>query len=359
MQRYLLGGVIFLAVAGAGLEWKVKAQALASGTPGAIVLERILVKVNGGLITQTDLEEAQINELRARPLPPQTDADLRRLIEEMTPALIANAVDQELLVQRGREMGYTLGDEQFEEILEGIKEENGMTDEQLISALEIEQGMTLAQLRRVMERQMLVGQVQEIQVLRRVRMTDTEAEEYYESNLDEFSEPATVTLREILIAVPVENSGLNVARDNQARLTAEEAFTRVTAGDDFEQVVSEMSDSASSANGGLIGPIPVGDVAEEIRARIEPLEEGEISEVTRTPAGYQILKLESIYTPAPTSFEEVRDEIVNNVFNDRRIEALETFIDTLRSEAIIEWKDEGLRTLYEQFLATREAISQP
>ena len=356
MQRPILGVVICLAVVGVGLESPIQAQTLTSGTPGAVVLQRILVKVNGGLITQTDLEEAQIAILRVRPVPPQTDAELQQVLQDITPEVIANAIDQELLVQRGRDMGYALSDEQFEEILEGIKDENDMNDEQLMSALELEQGMTLAQLRSVMEKQMLAGQVQQDQVLRRVKMTDTEAREYYEAHLEEFSEPATVTLREILIAVPAEGGGFNVSRDNQAQATADAVFARVLGGEDFEQGVSEASDAASRTNGGLIGPIALGDLAEAVRLRIESLEDGEIGGVERTPSGYQILKLETATEPAPTPFDQVRDQIVDNVYNERRLEALNTYLDTLRSEAIIEWKDEGLERLYDDVQARREAL---
>jgi parvulin-like peptidyl-prolyl isomerase len=217
--------------------------------------------------------------------------------------------------------------------------------------------MTLAQLRAVMEEQMLAGQVQQDQVLRRVKMTDTEAREYYETHLEEFSEPPTVTLREILVGVPADGGLLNVARDNEARARAEAAFARVSVGEDFEQVVSEVSDAASRTNGGLIGPIALGDLAEAVRMSIESLESGEIGGIERTPAGYQILKLEAATELAPTPFDQVRDEIVNNVYDERRLEALDTYLDTLRSEAIIEWKDEGLQSLYDEFLTRRELVS--
>jgi peptidyl-prolyl cis-trans isomerase SurA len=330
------------------------AQGLTSGIPGALVFERILLKINGDLITQTDLEQAQINVLRTRPVPPQTDAELQRVLQEITPDVIVNAVDQMLLVQRGREMGYALDDEQFEEILEGIKEENSMTDEQLVVALEQEQGMNLAQLRGVMEEQMLAGQVQQDQVLRRVSMTDTEALEYYETHPEEYTEPATVLLREILVTVPVEAGALNVARENQAQSLAESALARARGGEAFEAVVSELSDAASRANGGLIGPIALADLAATVRSRIEELEVGEIGEIERTPGGYQILKLESSTAAAPAPFEEVREQIVDNVFNERRLQALNRYLATLRSEAIIEWKDEGLQRLYEERQASQQ-----
>ena len=352
-QRVITG----LAAVGAGLALvqPAQAQALSSNTPGAIVLERILVKVNGGLITQTDLEAAQISALRSRAVPPQTDAELRQVVQEITPELIVNVVDELLLVQRGRELGYALSEEQFQDIVDGIKEENNFDDEQLVAALQRDEGMTLPDLRDLMERQMLVGQVQQIEILGRVSITLTEAREYYDTHLEEFTQPATVTLQEILIAVPAEGGALNVARDDQAKTAAEAARARVVAGEDFGQVASEVSDAASKANGGLIGPIDLADLAESVRERIEALEVGAVGEIERTTAGYQILKLGSATQPTATPFDDVRESIMDNVFNERRLQALDEYVNALRTEAIIEWKDEGLKRVYDESLANRDS----
>ena len=359
MQKHAQRIITGLVTIGASLALAqpAQAQALVSDIPGAVVLERILVKVNGGLVTQTDLEKAQISALRVRGAPPQTDAELRRVIQEITPDLIVNAVEELLLVQRARDLGYSLSDEQFQDIVDGIKEENNMNDEQLVATLKADEGMTMAELRVVMERQMLVSQVQQVEILGRVSITDTEASEYYDTHLEEFTEPATVTLQEILIAVPAEGGALNVARDNQARAAAEAARARVLAGDDFGQVASEVSDAASKANGGLIGPIALADLAESVRERIEAIEVGAVGEVERTTAGYQLLKLASATQPTPTPFDDVRQSIMDNVFNERRLRALDEYLNKLRDEAIIEWKDEGLKSLYDESLANRNSTT--
>ena len=56
---------------------------------------------------------------------------------------------------------------------------------------------------------------------------------------------------------------------------------------------------------------------------------------------------------APAPFDDVRTTIVDNVFNERRLDALNAYLSTLRAEAIIEWKDEGLKTLYTAHIASR------
>ena len=114
------------------------------------ILEQILVKVNGDIITKTDLEQRQIAALRQRDpnFRPGSDAELQKALVEVTPDVIVNAVDELLLVQRGRELGYALGTEQFRNIVENIKKENKIeTEEQFQAALK-QEGMTLDDLRR-------------------------------------------------------------------------------------------------------------------------------------------------------------------------------------------------------------------
>ena len=75
----------------------------------AEILEQVLVKVNGEIITKTEFEARQVAELRNRPeLANASPAslELQKAIAEITPDLILSAVDELLLVQRGRESGY-------------------------------------------------------------------------------------------------------------------------------------------------------------------------------------------------------------------------------------------------------------
>ena len=62
--------------------------------------------------------------------------------------------------------------------------------------------MTMADLRRNLERSMISQRVQQNEVLAKIGVTDEEARKHYESHLNEFTTPPTVTLREILVAVP-------------------------------------------------------------------------------------------------------------------------------------------------------------
>src|SRR5215218_5379189 len=133
--------------------------ALVVGAPlRAEILEQVLVKVNGDILTKSEFETRQVQELRNRPglanVSP-TSPELQKAIAEVTPDLILDAVDTLLLVQRGRELGYAMGDEQFKNVLESIRKETRIeTEEQFQQALK-ESGMTLAELRQEIERNMI------------------------------------------------------------------------------------------------------------------------------------------------------------------------------------------------------------
>lgn len=342
-------GVLTLAAAPAA------GQSLTSGRPGAVVFERVIVKINGEPFTQTDLEEAQITELRNRGVIAQTDAELLQVVQEMTPEVLAEAIDTILMVQRGQDYGFRLSDEQFEEILTGIKTDNNLDDEQLAIAIQQDQGMTMDDFRQAVEDQMMVGQVQQTEILNKISMTDTEARVYYDDNIDEFMQPATVSLREIRVDAAQGGGALAEAQDRAALTRAEEARARVLAGEDFAEVARELSDAPSKENGGLIGPINRSDLAEVIAARLETMTVGEVGEVERTPAGYQILQFAAETAAAPTPYDEVRNDIMTNVFDERRLQALERYLGTLRAEAIVEWVDEDLHEMYQAEVASRSA----
>ena len=186
-----------------------------------------------------------------------------------------------------------------------------------------------------------------------VTLTEVEAREHYEANVAQYTEPPTVTMREILVRVPEGLGGAGVAADDQARLDAEEARLRVLDGEDFALVAVAVSDAASKANGGLIGPIDLSLLSGTLRDVLAGLEVGDVTEPLRTPLGYQVLRLEARTQPEPRPFEEVRDRISENVFNDRRLAEYARYLDRLRSEADFEWKDDRIRQAFEDYEEVR------
>ncbi|HZR26323.1 MAG TPA: peptidylprolyl isomerase [Vicinamibacterales bacterium] len=328
----------------------------------AEIFEQILVKINGDIFTKSDLEQRQVAALRQKgqQFDLKTDAgnaQLKKTLEELTPQIVVDVVDETLLSQRGKELGYKLGDDQFKSIVESIKKENKIeTDEQLQAALKSE-NMTMADLRRNLEKTMIIQRVQQNEVMGKIGVTDDEARRYYETHMNEFTTQPTITLREILVTVPSDSRGVNAAADEAAKTKAEDIRARAVAGkESFDKLASEVSDSPSKANGGLIGPFSLNEISPELRKTIDGMKPGDISPVMRDARrGYQILKLETKSETKVLPFDEARSQISEHVFTDKRKLEYQKYLEKLRAQAIIEWKNPDIKKAFDEGLKQQQA----
>jgi peptidyl-prolyl cis-trans isomerase SurA len=273
----------------------------------------------------------------------------------VTPQLLVDAIDELLLLQMGKEKGYHLSDDQFKAWLENLRKEQNLTDDQKFQAALKQEGMTVDDLRKNVEKQFLVGQVQRDEVGSKLSITEEEARQYYLTHKSEFAEPATVTLREILIDVPSTAKGgqatISVAKQDEAEAQAAALRTRLLAGEDFAKVAAEASAAASKSNGGLIGPMNLAEVSVSLQELIGKMKPGEITQPIRTSKGVQILKLETIKPASIQPFESVRDLVADKVHDARQQTEVRKFLARMRGQALIEWKNDELKKLYEKQIA--------
>jgi peptidyl-prolyl cis-trans isomerase SurA len=315
--------------------------------------------------TETELEHADSAAIRARmgvdfkPDMVNNNEELKKAVDQVTPQLLVEAIDELLLLQMGKEKGYHLSDEQFKAWLDNLRKEQNLTDDQKFQAALKQEGMTIEDLRKNVEKQFLVGQVQRDEVGSKLSITEEEARQYYLTHKQEFAQPATVTLREILIEVPSTTQGgqstISVARQDEAEEKAAALRTRLLAGEDFAKVAAEASASPSKANGGLIGPINLAEVSTSLQELIGKMKPGDITQPIRTNKGVQILKLETLKPAAVPPFESVRDLVADKVHDVRQQTEVRKFLARMRGQALIEWKNDTLKKMYESQVAQEPA----
>jgi parvulin-like peptidyl-prolyl isomerase len=327
---------------------------LSAGMASADILEQILVKVNGEIFTKTDLEARQVAALRQKNIQGDpTDELLKKELGQVTPQIMVDAVAEMLLMQRAKELGYRLSDEQFKLAIDNIKKEYKLDTEEKFQAALKQENMSVSDLRRQFERQMLVQRVEQVEIFGKIAISEDEARKYYQEHIGEFTTPATVTMREVLVAVPNEGKGLSVAQDEAVRTKAEQLRARALAGDNFMKLAEDSSDAPSRANAGLIGPLNMSELSADLRKLIEPAKAGDLTPLVRTTRGYQFFKVETM-TPAETMpFEQAREQINDRVFTGKRKDEFDKYLAKLKAQAIIEFKNPDIRKAYEEGLASQ------
>jgi peptidyl-prolyl cis-trans isomerase SurA len=329
------------------------AAVLGSAVLSAEILEQVLVKVNGEIVTQTEFHRIQILALRELPNQPDpgraSDAELSKMLAQVTPRAIVTLIDEMLLMQRATELGLSVSDAQFNQVLESIRKDNKIESEAAFEAALKSEGMTLAQLRQMLSKRILIGQVQQREVGSRIDVTEAEERAYYDSHLSEFATTPSVTLREIQVNAvldPVKKAASVGALDD-AREKADAIRARILKGEPFEKVAAEVSDAPSKANGGLIGPISRDEMNEELLKMIAKMKVGDITPVMNTATGAQFFQLQSSIESTTLPFEAARARVADALSSDKMESEFKKYMARLRTQAIIEWKNEDLRKAWE------------
>src|SRR5262249_46645830 len=96
-------------------------------------------------------------------------------------------------------------------------------------------------------------------------------------------------------------------------------------------------------------------ISPELRKVIETMKPGDVSEPIRNARGVQILKLESKSESQTMPFEQAKDQIGERVFTDKRKAEYAKYLDKLRAQAIIEWKNQEVKRAFEEGLKQQAA----
>ncbi len=294
--------------------------------PGASaeILERVIVKVNGAIVTQSEFENRQVAAIQAaRVGPDRVEAFLR----DSNARILQEAIDELILVQRADELGVKARREYTDDVIEQIRTENNIPDEEALREQLRREGMTLSDLRRNIERSLLRQEVLRREVQPKVALAEADVRAEYERRKEEFTKPAQVRLLEIV----VPGDGEDPAG------TAAALLARARAGEDFGELARAHSRAPSSAAGGDLGRLDVKALAPAIRHSAERLKPGEVGEpIEGSDGSLRILKLIERSEEGVRSFDDVKVDLRKQMSDTRFSTVYEEYMKDLRQKAIVD-----------------------
>jgi hypothetical protein len=158
--------------------------------------------------------------------------------------------------------------------------------------------------------------------------------EYYKKNKDRFWTPELVRAAHVV-------KNVNEHQDEAAaRAGIEQALTDLNNGEAFEIVADRHSDCAG--NGGDLGWFPRGEMVDAFDDTVFALPVGATSAIFRSEFGFHIARVLDRKPAGIRGFPEVKEEIEQAIWQERREKALEDFLDRLRADADI--RQDGKRS---------------
>lgn len=148
--------------------------------------------------------------------------------------------------------------------------------------------------------------------------TDSELQQYYNLNKDEYRQPQRVKIQQIKIKIDADTP------EEEAKMKAEEALVKLRSGETFETVARQFSDEEYAEDGGKAPDyIAKGSLGEEFDAQVFSLYKGRTSDVFKAGDSYYIVKLLDKKGEEQRSFYEVREQVKEAVIKEKLKSQLE------------------------------------
>lgn len=246
-------------------------------------LDRVVAIVDEGVVMQSELD-AKLRAIKAKLTAGQTELPPEEVLRAQ---VLDHLVNEQIQLQMAKRAGANISPQELDAMVERIRSSNNLSQEEFARQLALE-GMSLNQLREDLRREMLVRQVQQGSVNRRIQVTESEVDNFLNSTEGKFWTSPDYLLGHILIAVPSGSSDAQLAElEAKAKRLSEEA----NAGADFRRLAVANSGGQNALEGGDLGWRKVAQLPGLFAEQMGGLKVGQTTKPFRSGAGFHLLKL--------------------------------------------------------------------
>jgi peptidyl-prolyl cis-trans isomerase SurA len=314
--------------------WAILALTASLSAADIGVVEEIIAKVNGDIITRSEIERTRR----------QMEADLKRgglngpelqkaLAERQKDAL-RERIDQLLLVQKGKEMSINV-EQDVSKYIAGLQLESKIADPEKFQQYVREQtGQTFEDFKSEVRNGFLTQRVIRQEVGGRLTVPRAELEKYYNENKAKFTRDDRVFLREILVSTEGKDDAGIAAAEKKAR----DLSARAKKGEKFPELAKANSDATTKEQYGELGGFKRGELNKQIEEIVFAAERGFVTDPIRVSNGFLILKVEERHKAGLASFEEVEQDVMNEMIQPKFPGQVREFLTKLRMESFLEIK---------------------
>ena len=247
------------------------------------MLDRVVAIVDDDIVLNSELQQRMmtINEQIAQSgtQPPPQEIILQQVLERL--------ISERLQLNMGYNAGIRITDEELNAAITRVAQSNGLTITQYITEIQ-SRGGTIAVVREEIRNEMVIRRVQQGKVMRRIRISEQELDNFLTSEEGRFLISPDVNIGQILLSVPTGSS----KNDTDGILArAQKLQTDTSNGTDFRQLAIANSADQSALQGGDLGWRKMAQLPGVFIDAVEQLELGQVSDPIRSDAGYHLLKL--------------------------------------------------------------------
>jgi parvulin-like peptidyl-prolyl isomerase len=309
----------------------------AAGLPAAEVVERIVARVNNGLITQSEFDKRLGLAMKAARTAPDADEARRAVLEDL--------IKERLLEDRAKEMSVSATEEEINAAVERVKSQYNLATDADFDAALAQSGMNRDELRRQMRQTITLQKVIGREVTSRLDLSDDALRAEFERRKEAlYAVPASARVAELLLKFsPGDAEGRQ-----QAVAKIEEVQGKVRTGTPFADLAKEFSEGKTRDRGGDMGVVSKGELVEALDAAIFGDPPAEYPAPVLTADSIHFFHVTDRKPASFKSFAEVKEDLRKRISDDLYDKRFTEYMDRLRREAFVKIYDPELAKLDEK-----------
>jgi peptidyl-prolyl cis-trans isomerase SurA len=327
------------------------------------VVEEIIARVNNSIVTRA--EYLRSKEQLKDEIKQDNPLDFNKAYAEKEKDVLRDLINQQLLLDKGKDLGIT-GDVELIKRLDEMRKQMNL---QTIDELEEEakrQGVSFEDFKQNLRNQIITQQVIGREVGAHISVSKEEEQKFYEEHKSDMQQPERIRLSEILIPIekpqaaekvptpgspaadgapptPVPLAPPAPAPTEEQPVAASEAkaqdvLQEIKKGTSFEDVAKKYSQGPTAAQGGDLGYFERGKLAKELEEKTFAMKAGDVSDVIRSKQGFILLKVTEHQMAGVPALKEIEPKIQDALYYQKLQPALKQYFTKLREEAFIDVK---------------------
>jgi len=302
-----------------------------------VVVDEVIAQVNDGIVTLSQLKREMKERVDTLKQNGRTEQQANAEVEKHKAELIATLINEQLLLQKGKELDFTqrVEDEVNKRMLQVAKENNITSMDKLCEAMK-QTGLNCDDVRRTMRVEIMKQAVLEGEVDSKLfyGFSSDELHKYFDAHKDKFVKPESVELSEIFL-------GLAGKQEADVKTRATELVKQARGGADFCTLSAAYSERPAATNGQKpckVGLFRVPDLRPDLAGAIKDLKAGGVTEPLRGDEGFQILRVD-VRNAGNTNATFNETDVRGAMTEERSEKGREDYLQGLRNDAYVKISD--------------------
>jgi parvulin-like peptidyl-prolyl isomerase len=305
-----------------------------------VVVDQVVAQVNNDVITLSRVRRELKEAINARKQQGVTEQQATEELMKHQPELIASLINEQLLLQKGKELDLTADVEaEVNRRILAEGQRQGITSVGQLEEAMRQSGLDPAEIRSTLRSEIMKSFVIQREVDAKIfySLSLDELKKYYETHRDKFRRPESVTLSEIFLSLAGKPEA-------EVKARALQLIAQARGGADFGALAAANSEREENGvriatqTKGKVGAFEMPSLRADIAAVIQNTKTGGISEPIRTDEGYQILRVDERTPGSEPVYNENR--VREAITMERSERERGVYLQTLRNEAYIKLADE-------------------